>query len=102
MEELNKKSMIGMMTFHTYRFLTGDYEFENKKKYFTSGDQIKELLVNKYKGKFENDQAEINFNKGLALCDFKVVFEKACVERGFHFSPDSLALEVLKSLYVKN
>jgi len=101
MEELNKKSMIGMMTHHTYRFLTGDYEFENKKKYFTSGDQIKELLVNKYKGKFENDEAEANFHKGLALCDFRVLLAKARVDMGF-LSTNSLVLEVLKSLYVKN
>ena len=66
--------MIGMMTYHTMRWLIADYVFKEKMKTMTSPDEIKSFIWDKYKGKFINDSEEKAFIKGMALCDFNSIF----------------------------
>jgi hypothetical protein len=65
--------MIGAMTFHTKRWLDGNYSF--KSITINSPDDIKKYIWDKFKDSFSTDKEKDSFIKGMTLCDFSALYK---------------------------
>jgi len=86
------------MTFHTLRYLHGNYLLQNQFYSVTSPEGIKKLIWERIKPTIQSDNEKVAFMKGIKLCDFGAIFDWLVDERGYYYKPQTIAIELLKAL----
>jgi len=82
---MNKDKAMGMMTYHTLRYLHRDKEIKAEFYACNSPEEIKAVIWKRMEPLFKNAMGEQQpreaFLKGIKLCDFVAIYEWLCGQK---------------------
>jgi hypothetical protein len=96
-----KDKQIGVLTYHTLRYLHRDYHIQKEFYDVTSPADIKKIIWDRVKQHFVTDEDNQAFIKGAKLCDYNTIFEWVCKERGWMFDSKIFATQILKDVLIQ-
>lgn len=100
-----KDKQIGVLTYHTLRYLHRDYTIQKEFYDVQSASDIKKIIWKRVQPHFTTKDDEDAFIKGAKLCDYDTLFEWVSKERGWMFDSKIFATylltDILKELKTK-